>query len=348
MVILGIDAHKHNHTVVAIDDRGRKLAEHTTGTTSEDDLALLEWASKLDSERLWAVEDCRQLSRRLERDLLGAGETIVRVPPKLLAHSRDSARTYGKSDPIDALAVARAALREPDLPTARLDGPSREVQLLITHRDHLVAERTRIINRLRWHLHEIDPSLHVPLRSIWRPKHLHAVTRRLQSEDGLVARLALDLTVRCERLTIDIKAIDAELDALITPLAPTLLAVHGVGTLIAAKLIAETADVRRFKSKDAYARHNGTAPLPVWSGNKTRHRLSRTGNRQLNTCLHRIAITQAKSHDGARALLERRRAGGDSKSESIRVLKRRLSDVVYHALLHDAHAAQMPVVALAA
>jgi len=108
--------------------------------------------------------------------------------------------------------------------------------------------------------------------------------------------------------------------------------------LIAAKLIAETADVRRFKSKDAYARHNGTAPLPVWSGNRTRHRLSRTGNRQVNACLHRIAITQAKSHDAARALLDRRRTGGDSKSESIRILKRRLSDVIYRALLQDAEA----------
>jgi len=222
------------------------------------------------------------------------------------------------------------------------------VQLLVAHRDHLIAERTRIINRLLWHLHEIDPSLHVPSRSIWRPKYLHAVTRRLQCEEGLVARLALDLTSRCEGLTINIKAIDAELDALIAPLAPTLLAVHGVGTLIAAKLIAETADVRRFKSKDAFARHNGTAPLPVWSGNKTRHRLSRTGNRQLNACLHRIAITQATSHDAARALFERRRADGDSNSESIRVLKRRLSDVVYRALLHDAQGTQRPVVALAA
>jgi transposase len=94
-------------------------------------------------ERRWAVEDCRHLSRRLERDLLSAGEVIVAVPPKLMANTRDSARTYGKSDPIDALAVARAALREPNLPAAQLDGPSRELKLLVDHREHLVAERTR-------------------------------------------------------------------------------------------------------------------------------------------------------------------------------------------------------------
>ncbi len=157
MVVLGIDAHKRNHTVVAVDDLGRKLGERTTGTTNEDHLALLVLAQQLGTTRVWAVEDCRHLSRRLERDLLGAGERVVRVPPKLMAHARDAARSYGKSDPIDALAVARAALREPDLPTAQLDGPARDVRLLVDHRDDLVAERTRAINRLRWHLHEVDP-----------------------------------------------------------------------------------------------------------------------------------------------------------------------------------------------
>ena len=187
MVVLGIDAHKRSHTVVAVDEAGRKLGERTIATTTVDHLSLLTWAEQFGGDRLWAIEDCRHLSRRLERDLLGAGQRIVRVPPKLMAHARDSARSYGKSDPIDALAVARAALREPDLPTARLDGPAREVRLLVSHREDLVAERTRIINRLRWHLHELNPSWQPPARSLWRPKHLATTTARLQGIDGLVA-----------------------------------------------------------------------------------------------------------------------------------------------------------------
>jgi len=159
MVTLGIDAHKRTHTVVAVDDAGRPLGQlTTTATTSADHLAMLCWAERFDGERRWAVEDCRHLSRRLEADLLRAGERIVRVPPKLMAEARDAARTYGKSDPIDALATARAALRYPDLPMAQLDGPSRELRLLVDHREDLVAERTRCINRLRWHLHELDPT----------------------------------------------------------------------------------------------------------------------------------------------------------------------------------------------
>src|SRR5690349_13525674 len=135
MVIFGVDTHKRNHTAVAVDEHGRELGSHTTGTTSPDHLRLLAWARRFGEDRTWAVEDCRQLSRRLEGDLLAAGERIVRVPPKLMAHARDSARTYGKSDPIDALAVARAALRHPDLPAAQLDGPARELRLLGHHRE---------------------------------------------------------------------------------------------------------------------------------------------------------------------------------------------------------------------
>jgi transposase len=142
------------------------------------------------AERRWAVEDCRHLSRRLERDLLSAGERIVRVPPKLMAPVRDSARTYGKSDPIDALAVARAAQREPDLPVARLDGPDRELRLLVDHRESLVAERTRLICRLRWHLHELDPAWEPKAPSLDAQRTLDEVQARLQQQAGVVARLA--------------------------------------------------------------------------------------------------------------------------------------------------------------
>jgi transposase len=281
------------------------------------------------------VEDCRHLSRRLERDLLAAGESIVRVPPKLMAHCRDSARTYGKSDPIDALAVARAALREPGLPTARLDGPERELRLLVDHREDLVAERTRAICRLRWHLHELDPDWDPGPRTLTRKKVIAAVAVRLAGLDGMVARLAADLAARIAALTAEADALEREISTLARLLAPSLLAVPGAGELTTAKIVAETAGVDRFSSKDAYARHNGAAPLPVWSANKTRHRLSRTGNRQLNCAIHRIAVTQIRCHPDARDYLKRRIAAGDTKTEALRALKRRLSDIVYRALLAD-------------
>jgi transposase len=337
MVVLGIDAHKRTHTVVAVDDAGRQLGVRVTRSTSTAaHLDLVHWAGQFGPARRWAVEDCRHLSRRLEADLLAAGEQISRVPPKLMAATRKSARTYGKSDPIDALAVARAALREPGLPTARLDGPERELRLLTDHRDDLVAERTRAVNRLRWHLHELDPDWDPKPRSLTRRKTIAAVTVRLAGLDGLVARLAAGLAARISELTIQTDALEQEIAALVRQLAPSLLALPGAGYLTAAKIVAETAGAARFTSKDAYARHNGTAPLPVWSANKARHRLSRTGNRQLNCAIHLIAVTQLRCHPDARAYLQRRKDAGDTGKEAIRALKRRLSDVIYRALLADA------------
>jgi transposase len=342
MVILGIDAHKRTHTAVAVEETGRPLGTRvTTATSTAAHLDLVRWAGQFGGERVWAVEDCRHLSRRLEADLLAAGEVIVRVPPKLMAHARDAARTYGKSDPIDALAVARAALREPGLPAARLDGPERDLRLLADHREDLVAERTRAINRLRWHLHELDPDWDPAPRSMRSRKNLDSVTARLAGTGGLVARLAADLAARIAALTAGIDGLEREIGVLAGQLAPSLLAVPGVAALTAAKIVGQTADVRRFKSKDAYARHNGTAPLPVWSANKTRHRLSRTGNRQLNCAIHRIAVTQIRCHPQAQAYLKARIAAGKTKTEALRALKRRLSDTVYRALLADTKPAQI-------
>ena len=166
MIVIGVDVHKQSVTAVAVDEAGRMLDERTVAVGSDE---LLGWAAALGGERLWAVEDCRRLTRWLERQLLGAGEELVRVPPKLMAPERRAGRARGKSDPIDALAVARAALREPDLRRPRPDERVyREIKLLVDHRDDLVDERRRTQQRLRWHLHQLDPTFVVPLRMLAR------------------------------------------------------------------------------------------------------------------------------------------------------------------------------------
>ncbi len=169
MVVLGTDAHKRSHTVVAVDEAGAEVDSVTVGATPEGHLRLVKWAAQ-SPDRRWAIEDCRGLSRRLEADLLRVGERVVRVPPKLMAGVRRSARTRGKSDPIDALAVARAALREPDLAVAQLDGPSRDLRLLVDYRESLVKDRTAAQNRLRWRLHELEPGYDPPPGSLNRYK----------------------------------------------------------------------------------------------------------------------------------------------------------------------------------
>jgi transposase len=207
--------------------------------------------------------------------------------------------------------------------------------LLVDHREDLVAERTRAQNRLRWHLHELDPGSEPVARGLDRTVVLDGLERDLATAPGTVGRIARELVVRIRALTATINDLEREIARLVADLAPSLLALTGCGPLTAAKLIGETAGVGRFRSKAAFARHNGSAPLPVWSSNTERHRLSRTGNRQLNVALHRIAITQLQREGPGKTYLEHRRAQGDTKTEAIRALRRRISDEVFRRMRHD-------------
>jgi transposase len=286
---------------------------------------------------LWALEDCRHVTRGLERALLAAGERLVRVPPRLTAPQRRRNRTRGKSDGIDALAVARAALQEP-----RLEGPRdgeetlRELKLLVDHRDDLVAERRRAQQRLRWHLHDLDPQLQVPAGALDRAVWLDRVGRKLaRLEQTTQTRIARDLLGRSRSLTRAIGELDRELQTMTQTLAPRLLQLPGCGPLSAAKLLCEIGPIGRFPSDAKLARHAGVAPLDASSGKRQRHRLDRGGNRQLNCALHRIAITQGRVHPPARSYLERKQAQGKSRREAIRCPKRQLARTVYVTLRNE-------------
>jgi transposase len=331
MIVIGLDVHKQSVTAVAIDEAGRPLGERTVAVGGDE---LLGWASALGGERLWAVEDCRQLTRWLEQQLLATGEQLVRVPPKLTVPERRAGRTRGKSDPIDALAIARAALREPDL-SRPLVGEQvfRDLKLLVEHRDDLVDARRRTQQRLRWHLHALDPTFVVPLRMLSRASHLERVNRWLaRREQELQVRLARELVARCRSLNRTIADLDRELGQRAASIAPALLELPGCAAVTAAKLLAEIGPVDRFKSDAQLARHSGVAPLEASSGRVQRHRLDRGGNRQLNAALYRIAITQSRYHPHARAYLERKRAEGKSRREAIRCLKRLIVRTVFNTL----------------
>ena len=331
MIVIGVDVHKQSLTAAAVDERGRLLAERTLAGGEE---GLLAWAAALDGERLWAVEDCRHVSGALERQLVAAGERLVRVPPRLTAPERRAGRRRGKSDAIDALAAARAALREPDLDRPRPgEERLRELKLLVLHRDDLVDERRRCQQRLRWHLHQLDPALEVPAGALDRAVQLERVGRFLARREQTVrVRIARELVARCRSLTRSIRELEQELALRTARAAPSLLELPGCGVLSAAKLLCEIGPVERFASDAQLARHAGVAPLEASSGKHRRHRLDRGGNRQLNCALHRIAVTQARVHPAARAYLERKQAEGKSRREAIRCLKRQLARVVFNTL----------------
>lgn len=291
IMTIGGDAHRRTHTFVVVDPTGRKIAEHTFAATTDGHLGALRWTAHW-PDRQWALEDCRQVTRRLERDLLGAGERVIRVPTQLMAGARKSARTPGKSDPIDALSVARAALREPDLPIAHLAGPERHLKLLVDHRDDLVAELVRTQCRLHWHLHELMPEHKVGLRRLGRFCVLDDLQARVEPLDGPVAEISSELIERVRKLTVRINSLHREITTLVAELAPTMLALEGCGPMSAAKIVAEVAGVDRFRSRSAFARWNGTAPIPVWSSNE-RFRLNRGG-----TARSTLRSTRSRSPNG--------------------------------------------------
>jgi transposase len=344
MVVIGADVHKRTHTFVAVDEVGRKLGEKTVKATSAGHAEAVMWArERFGAPVVWGIEDCRHLSARLERDLLTAGQQVVRVPPKLMAQTRASARTRGKSDPIDALAVARAVLREPDLPVAAHDEVSRELKLLVDRREVLVAQRTATINRLRWRVHELDPERAPKAGSLDRAKHRDMLRAWLDTVPGLVAELARDELADITRLNVAIDALAKRIGERVRALGPALLSVPGCAELTAAKLVGEAAGVTRFKSEPAFARHSGVAPIPVWSGNTAgRVRMTRSGNRQLNAALHRIAVTQIRLDGLGRAYYRTRLAHGDSSTEALRCLKRRLARVVFQHLHTDHQTRNQP------
>jgi transposase len=330
MIVIGVDVHKHSLSAVAVDEIGRQLDALET-TDGEE---LLSWSKRLGHRKLWALEDCRHVTRGLEQALLAADERLVRVPPRLTAPERRRGRVRGKSDLIDALAVARAALRDPVLDSPRPEEARlRELKLLVDHRDDLVDERRRAQQRLRWHLHELDPTLQVPLgaldRTVWLDRLKRQLTRREQTTQ---VRIARDLLGRCRSLTRSILKLDRELHRCTQTIAPRLLELPGCGPLSAAKLLCEIGPIGRFRSDAQLARHAGVAPLDASSGKHQRHRLDRGGNRQLNCALHRIAITQGRVHAPAQAYLERKQVEGKSRREAVRCLKRQLARTVYNTL----------------
>ena len=350
MIVIGSDPHKRSHTCAAVGAAtGELLGSETVKATSAGHERMLAWARTLDQERVWAIEDCSHVSGKLERFLLARGERVVRVPPKLMAGRRRSARERGKSDPIDALAVARAALEEgiETLPAAQLEGPAREIKLLLDHREDLVAERTRIQNRLRWLLHDRWPELELPKgcldRLCWLDRLAGRLARSSQDADVRVMRAQVR---RVKELTREAGAVERELLLLVRGQQPRLLALPGVGALTAAKLIAEIAGIERFRSQAKLARIAGVAPIPASSGNRTRFRLDRGGNRQLNAAFHRIAVTQLRCHAPAKDYIARRISEGKTKREALRCLKRHLVRTVFKTMMNPTATALDGAVAL--
>src|SRR4051794_19665029 len=336
MIVLGADMHKRSHTVAAVSAAtGEVRDEKTVQVGVKGFAALLIWARDLGGERVWALEDCRHVSGAFERFLIGRGERVLRVATKLMADVRRGARERGKSDSIDALAVARAALREgvQALPVAQLDGPELDLRLLVDHRERLVRQRVALNSTLQWHLHDLWPELELPGSSLFYGKWAPRIARRLaRAEQTMRVRIARDELRRIRELSQTIRALEHEIAGLVAQIAPQLLNEPGFGPLTAGKLIGEIAGANRFSTDAKLARAAGLAPIPVSSGRTDRHRLDRGGNRQINAAIHRVAVTRARCHQETIEFVARKQAEGKTHREAIRCLKRHLARRIWQLL----------------
>lgn len=330
MAAIGIDTHKRTLAACAVDAVGAVIDERTFDCTSSGFDELAAWAGDVAAGARIGIEGSSSYGAPLAHHLVATGHDVREVPPHLSRRERGRSRRPGKSDPGDALAIARVTLREADLPRVRLEDRSTELGLLADARDELVAAQTQARNRLHAHLVVLLPGYGRTVSQLVSRRQLDTIEQALAGVPGIRAELARALLADVRELGRRAAELERSLAALVAD--HPVLALPGVGVLTAARLVAEAGDIERFRSPAAFAMLAGVAPIPASSGESRRMRLNRGGNRRLNRALYTIALSQAWHHGPAKAYIQRKRAAGKSWPEALRCLKHRISRPVFRLL----------------
>jgi transposase len=332
MAAIGVDTHKATLAACAVDELGRPIGEASFANDPAGHGAFIAWARALVPEATIGIEGSSSFGAPLARSVQRAGLSVREVPPHLSRVERRRTRRPGKSDPGDALAIARVTARETNLPPIRLSDRTTELRLLLEAREDLVGEATRVRNRLHAHMLVLAPGYGGSVANLVAARHRTTVGRLLRGNTEVQAELARALLSRLPRLEREVATLTRRIGALVQ--GHPLLGLPGAGPITVARLIAEVGDVRRFRSADALAALAGVAPIPASSGQVQRMRLNRGGNRQLNRALYVIALSQWRFHPPAKAYVARRmESDGKTWREAIRALKRQLVRSVFRLLV---------------
>jgi transposase len=335
-VIIGMDPHKRSATIEVMAGDETVLGGGRYPTDAAGYRSMLAVARRY-PERTWAVEGCSGIGRHIANRLLGDGETVLDVPPKLSARVRIFATGQGrKTDATDAHSVALVGTRMSGLRPVVDDEQLTVLRILVDRRRSLGEDHTRVVSQLHHLLLELIPGGAKKDLSAAQAKALLATVRPRDAAGKTRRRVAAELIGDLERIYARKKAANKELNELLAATGTTLTDLNGIGPSGAARLLVDVGDITRFPSKAHFASWNGTAPIDASSGDNVRHRLSRTGNRQINRTLHIMATVQLRNPTEGRAYYDRKKAAGKTSMEAMRCLKRRLSDIVYQQLLADA------------
>ena len=337
-MLIGVDPHKSTHTATAVEpDTNREVASIRIEATLREYRRMLTWAARW-PQRRWAIENAEGLGRHLASWLLARGEHVVDVPSTATARVRQLSRGGGrKNDRIDAAAAACVAALQGDARPLAAEGIADALAVLDERRVNLAQARVRAVNQL-----------HALLRALLAggaPTDLSAANAadllRTVRPSGEVERVrkavAGDLISEIRSLDTRLKASAKTIACLVEKSGSTLTQTVGIGPIIAGRLIGRTGRPSRFFSSAAYANYTGaSAPVEVASADKARHRLSRGGDRQLNSTLHTIAVTQIRmSGTLGNAYYKTKLAEGKTPREARRCLKRRLADHVWRVMTSD-------------
>ncbi|MFG1928952.1 IS110 family transposase [Cryptosporangium sp. NPDC048952] len=334
MITIGIDPHKSSLTAVALDATGQQLAHRRIAVNAAAYDTLIGWAAAWPLRR-FAVEGASGLGRGIAQLLAAAGENVVDVPATLAARARllDTGGVR-KTDAADAASVAHAAMRKQLRPVIAEDHHTR-LRLLSERRDDLARERVRLLNRLHVLLRDLIPGGAATDLTAPKAAEMLRQVRPLTATDHCRRDLARELLADLRHLDRSLKSNETQTRRVLTETHSTITELRGVGPVIAGKILGHVGDVTRFPTADHFASYAGTSPLEASSGERRRHRLNPTGNRQLNTALHTIAVCQARDPGPGRVYYQRKLSEGRTSAEARRALKRRLTNVLYRRLVQD-------------
>jgi len=334
-VVIGVDTHKHTHTGAVVDAAtGGLLAEITVATDPHGYQRLLEWAAAHGS-RAWALEGAGGYGAGLARYLVGAGEQVIELDRPARAARRNGA----KSDSLDATRAAREALGRVHLAQVKIDGPRAQLAALMAARRSAVEAATLAQRQL----HALVIAAPETLRAMFRGQSTTAMTvtaARLRLRTGWGAHTTTTAsvlrTLARRTLALQNEARDHEraMTVIVRSWRPDLLEQPGIGTIVAAQVLISWSHPGRIRSEAAFAMLAGTAPIPASSGLRTRHRLNRSGDRQLNRALHVVALSRTRYHQATRDYIERRRTEGKTDREIRRCLKRYIARDLFRQLEH--------------